>query len=230
MTHVIDNPLLQAKRRKAVPTARALRVRRTTESTGPTACSPGARLSRSLVALTALFGLLLVPSRIVAAEAAPTEYQVKAAYLFNFVKYVEWPASAFHESASPFVIGVLGHDLFGADLDKTIAGRSINNRPIVVRRLAGDAEAKQCHILFISTSEKARFEKILGTLQGLPILTVADTDPFLDLGGVIDFVTRDNKVRFRANLNSARANQLKISSRLLSVADTVIGKLEGGQP
>lgn len=230
MTRPANIHYLSPTRHHAVSETGAVHPPRTVASTSPAAGSRRRVRVGNLAVLAVWLGLFLVPCRTEAADAAPTEYQVKAAYLFNFVKYVEWPANAFQEPASPFLIGVLGQDPFGLELDKTVAGRSINNRPILVRRLAGHAEAKQCHILFISASEKIRLEKILDSLQGLPVLTVADTDLFLDQGSVIDFVTRDNKVRFHANLNAARANQLKISSRLLSVADAVVGKPEGGKP
>jgi hypothetical protein len=171
-------------------------------------------------------GLFLAPCRAWAAEV-PTEYQVKAAYLFNFVKYVEWPSNAFPGPTAPFVIGVLGQDPFGADLDKTVAGRSINNRPIMVKRVAGNPEAKSCHILFIGASDKARFEPVLEALKRLPILTVGDSESFPGPGGVISFVRKENKVRFQVNLSAAQARQLTISSKLLSVAESITGKTEG---
>jgi hypothetical protein len=230
MPLVTDHPPDPARRQKASPKVFAPGYLLAPEPASPAKRSWSPNLGRGLAILSVLWGLVLNTSRMAAAEVVPTEYQVKAAYLFNFVKYVEWPTNAFQNPTAPFLIGVLGQDPFGTDLERTIAGRTINNRPIVVRRLADEADAKQCHILFISTPEKPRFEKILDSLRGSPILTVADADTFLELGGVIDFVTRDNKVRFRANLNSARASQLKISSRLLSVADAVVGKPEGGQP
>jgi len=173
--------------------------------------------------------LFVDPCRAPATDPAPTEYQVKAAYLLNFAKYVEWPASALDGPTAPFVIGVLGQDPFGADLDKMVASRSINHRPIVVKRLATDAEAKGCQILFIGASESFRFGGIRETLKELPILTVADTESSVESGGVISFVRKENKVRFQVNLNAARARQLTISSRLLSVAESITGKTEGGR-
>src|SRR5664279_2589147 len=96
-----------------------------------------------------------------AQESQPTEYQIKAAFLFNFAKFVEWPPEAFADANSPLVIGVLGENPFGDDLERTIRGKTINNRPLVIKEFRSPAEATNCHVLFISTSEKQRLPEIL---------------------------------------------------------------------
>ena len=153
-----------------------------------------------------------------AQESQPTEYQIKAAFLFNFAKFVEWPPEAFADANSPLVIGVLGENPFGDDLERTIRGKTINNRPLVIKEFRSPAEATNCHILFISTSEKQRLPEILKSLHGTSVLTVGETDRFTETGGMINFVTEGNKIRFQINVEAAKSAGLKVSSKLLSLA------------
>jgi len=160
------------------------------------------------------------------AHAGPsvTEYQVKAVFLLNFAKYVDWPAEAFATATTPIVIGVLGEDNFKGDLEGAVKGRSIGGRTIVTRHVTADDEVDSCHILFISSSERLRLGEILGKTKTLPILTVGECDQFTEKGGIINFTLKEGKVRLEIELNAARQSRLRISSRLLSVADVVIGK------
>ena len=160
--------------------------------------------------------LMAGPGR--AGDAQPTEYQIKAAVIFNFVKFVEWPPTAFANAASPIVIGILGDNPFEDELASTVRGKTINNRPLAVQEFRSASEATNCHVLFISSSEKKRLPEILKGLQGTRALTVGETDGFTKAGGMINFFEEGKKLHFQINLDAARSAGLKISSRLLSIA------------
>lgn len=177
-------------------------------------------LSRCAALLMALLLVAAAP-----ALAAPTEYDVKAAFLFNFSQFVDWPEVAFAEPRSPLVIGVLGTDPFGSALDEIVRGEIVKGRPLEVRRFRSVNELDTCHILFIDRSEQQRFAGILASLHGRSILTVGDFEGFAASGGVIHFVTAGNKIRLRVNLDAARAASLTISSKLLRPA-TIVGPNE----
>jgi hypothetical protein len=151
------------------------------------------------------------------------EYAVKAAFLYNFAKFVEWPPEAMGSGSSPLVLGVLGDDPFGAAIDQVVAGKTANGRQLVVRRLKWGQDLKQCHILFISSSERKRLAEILGALRGASILTVGDMDQFGQQGGMIQFVIEQNRVRFEINIGAAQQGRLKLSSKLLALARNVRG-------
>jgi hypothetical protein len=161
-----------------------------------------------------LFGPLQAP-------ADTPEYQVKAVFLFNFAQFVDWPPQAFPEAQTPLIIGVLGNDPFGSYLDETVRGEKVNTHPLVVRRYRRVEEIDTCHVLFISQSEANRLEQILNRLKGRNILTVGDANGFANRGGIIQFVTENNKIRMRINLGTAKACNLKISSKLLRPAEIV---------
>lgn len=152
-------------------------------------------------------------------HAQPTEYQIKAAFIYNFALFVEWPPAAFAETNSPMVIGVLGKNVFGDSLEQTINGKAIKGHPLQFKAFTSMAEATNCQVLFISTSEKSRLSKILALLQGTSTLTVTEnTDDFIGNGGMINLVIVGNKVRFQINNQAAKKVGLIISSKLLSLA------------
>ncbi|HWD20362.1 MAG TPA: YfiR family protein [Verrucomicrobiae bacterium] len=155
------------------------------------------------------------------ARAQSPEYKLKAAYLCRFVDFVDWPKSAFPSTNSPLVIGVLGPDPFGGALDEVAEGQKSNGHAIQIRRFSSPDEIKQCQVLFVSPSEAPKLAAIMRELQGRQMLTVSDLNNFTAHGGIIRFFTDNNKVRFRINLEAARACQLTISSRLLQLADVV---------
>jgi len=155
------------------------------------------------------------------APADTPEYQLKAVFLFNFAQFVDWPPEVFAEAQTPLVIGVLGDDPFGSYLDETVRGEKVNTHPLAVRRYHRVEEIKTCHVLFISQSEANRLEEILSRLKGSNILTVGDASGFASRGGIIQFVTENNKIRMRINLGAAKARNLKISSKLLRPAEIV---------
>jgi hypothetical protein len=171
---------------------------------------------------TSILGLSLVWLLFVGAgraqESQPTEYQIKAAFLFNFAKFVEWPAPAFAEATSPMVIGILGENPFRDDLERMTRGKTINNRPLVIKAFRSPAEATNCHILFVSTSEKTRLPEVFENLRGASVLTVGEAERFTEAGGMIQFVLEGGKIRFQVNETAARSAGLKISSKLLSLA------------
>jgi hypothetical protein len=170
-------------------------------------------LSRSLIWL-----LLLVGGDGRAQESQPTEYQIKAAFLFNFAKFVEWPTAAFVGVTSPIVIGILGENPFRDDLARTIRNKTIDEHPLEIKELRSPTEATNCHILFISTSEKKRLPEILKGLKGTSVLTVGEMDRFTESGGMINFVLKGKKIRFQINNDEATRAGLKISSKLMSLA------------
>jgi hypothetical protein len=172
----------------------------------------------------AVFTLLLGVGQGLSAETALSEYQVKALFLFNFAKYVEWPAQAFASANTPITIGIVGESKYAAQLSKIVEGKNISGRSIVIRQLENQDEPGACHILFISNSEKRRVGDLLAMVKTRPVLTVSDIDQFAQQGGIVGFVKKDDKIRLEIDLGAARLANLELSSKLLSVADTVRGK------
>ncbi len=152
-----------------------------------------------------------------AREAKDKEYRIKAAFLFNFAKFVEWPASAFAQSDTPITIGILGEDPFGTSLDETVRGERVRDRKLAVLRSQKAEDLKDCQLVFVSKSESAHLHDILAVLRSSPTLTVSDVDGFCQLGGVMQFYLDANKVRFRINQAIAQGLGLKLSAQLLSV-------------
>jgi hypothetical protein len=155
-----------------------------------------------------------------AQEPSASEYQVEAAFLYQFAKFVVWPAPALPADNAPLVIGVLGDDPLGAELEATVKNKTINGHPLRVLKLEGKSlpEARRCQIVFICPSEKRRLAEILPALKGASVLTVSKLDRFLPAGGMINFFIEDNRVRFEINDEAARQAGLKISAKLLSLA------------
>jgi uncharacterized protein DUF4154 len=180
------------------------------------------RVVRRPLLLFASIVLTLAAGWVVAGaqQSKVDPYQVKAVYLYNFGKFVEWPAAAVARDES-FAICVLGRDPFGASLDATLAGEKIDNRQLVARRITNSRDAAACRILFISSSESSRVKDILATVDGVGVLTVSELPGFTSSGGMIQFVLKDNKVRFEVNLTAAEKAGLTLSSQLLKVATEV---------
>ena len=162
---------------------------------------------------------LLSPACLHAQRSSPSEYEVKAAYLYDFGKFVTWPAKA--ATGDEFPICVLGEDPFGAAFDATIAGETINGKKVMVNRIAKPQEAVSCRILFISASEERQLKEILATLDKTSVLTVSDISQFTRRGGMIQFVIDANRVRFEVNVTTAERAGLTLSSQLLKVAINV---------
>jgi hypothetical protein len=153
----------------------------------------------------------------------PREYQVRAVMLLNLTRFVEWPTSAFPSADAPIVIGILGRDPFGHVLDDVIKGEKVNGRGIVLERFPNLKALRSCHMLYISKSERGRIEKILGAVNGRSILTVSEVENFSgSLGGMVRlYVDEQRKVRLRVNLEAAKSENLRLSSKLLQVAEVV---------
>jgi hypothetical protein len=177
---------------------------------------------RAWMLATALL-LLSSTSLPVPAQTHPTEFQVKAAYLYNFGKFVRWPAAS-TPNVNSFEICVLGKDPFAAVLETTVTGESIDRKTIAVKRISNLQESNECSILFIGSSEENRLKAILAATHHLSILTVSDIPRFAERGGVIGFVVQEDKIRFEVNLGAAEQAHLALSSELLKVASHVIAK------
>ncbi len=152
-----------------------------------------------------------------AESAAYSEYEIKAAFLFNFVQFVKWPPT----SGGQMTIGILGDDPFGGALERTIQGESVNGRKLAVRRARKAEDLKGCQIVFVSNSEGGNLSAILATLAEANVLTVGEQDGFVKQGGTIGFTSGGGKVRFEINTGAARRASLEISSRLLKLASRV---------
>jgi hypothetical protein len=147
---------------------------------------------------------------------------VKAVFLFRLTQFVEWPAKAFESNQSPIIIGVLGENPFGEALAAAIKGEKVGERPLIIRYYRRVEEVQTCHVLFISRSETAKVDAIMAALGGRSILTVSEIEDFvLKHHGMIRFMTEQNKVSLRINLETAKAAGLELSSRLLRVAEVV---------
>jgi hypothetical protein len=167
---------------------------------------------------------------LVLAQDALSEYQVKAAYLFNFLKFVEYPSESFADPLAPIVVGVVGEDPFGSTLPQVVTGKTVGGRDLVIRMYRPGEDLRGAHILFISASERKRLPTILSSLRGSSVLTVSDTAGFLDAGGMIQFLNENDRVRFAINMDATTRAKLKMSSKLLSLARVIGGNgKEGGK-
>ncbi|PYS95524.1 MAG: DUF4154 domain-containing protein [Acidobacteria bacterium] len=156
-----------------------------------------------------------------APAAALSDYRIKAAYLYYFTTFVDWPPDTFSKSGDALVIGVLGEDPFGAVLDETLRGKTVKDRPLRVKRFASIKEARDSHILFISSSEQDRLASILKALEGTTVLTVGEIDHFASRGGEIGFRVEDRKVRFDINVTAVERARLKVSAQLMKLGHIV---------
>jgi hypothetical protein len=172
-----------------------------------------------------VFGMVMVATSARAAdEPLASEYQVKAAFLINFPKYVEWPDNAFADKNSPVVIGMLGETRVTGELQKIITGRTVNGHGFVLKQLNSIEEVIGCHIVFIAADQQQHAPDFLAKLKNTSVLTVGESDDFLDNGGIVNLARRDHKIALEVNLAAAANARIKISSKLLSVASVVKGK------
>jgi hypothetical protein len=155
-----------------------------------------------------------------AAQSSAIEYTIKAAYLFKFTPFIEWPTSAFPAPSSPFYVCVLGGDPFGASLDQAWSGRQVDGHPVKVRRIQALDGNGECHILYIGASRAQAAAAALSKVRGTPVLTVTEQSSGVP-GGVVQFVVKDGHVRFTIDADAAAANRMVISAKLLSLAASV---------
>lgn len=156
-----------------------------------------------------------------AQQPKASEFQVKAAYLYNFGRFVQWPDESGTDRTDSFQICVLGADPFGQALDATLAGGTIGGKSVMAKRISKPQEVNSCRILFISSSEESHLKDVLAALDKTRVLTVSDIPRFSERGGMIGFVQEGNRVRFDVNLDSAQGAGLTLSSELLRVATNV---------
>ena len=159
--------------------------------------------------------------------------KVKAAFLLNFVRFTQWPDSAFASPQSPLVVAVVGDDPFGEILEKTFEGKNVGDRKVEIRRFPASArptrdQLRACHLLFVASSESTRLKDHLAAVDGAPTLTVSDLPGFTAAGGMIDLILADGKVSFQINRKAAEAAMLKLSAKLLQLGKVVEAKGKGG--
>lgn len=158
---------------------------------------------------------------------SPSEYQVKAAFLFHFAQYVDWPPEAFQNASAPLTYCTLGEDPFHGALEASLNGKTIGTHPLRIKHLKQNRDANGCQVLFLSAAEEKSVVESLERLRGAPVLTVGDSENFARDGGMIRFCLQDNKVRFEINVSAAEHAGLRISARLLALAKTVFGEPKG---
>ncbi|MBI1807098.1 MAG: YfiR family protein [Ignavibacteria bacterium] len=178
-------------------------------------------LRRSLLLLAMVVMLNCIPDYPYARPEAPSEYKFKAVYLFNFLKFVEWPNDAFQRADSPIVIGIFGNDPFEHWLDETVSEETINGRKVIIRRYDSIRDARNCHMLFIPRSQQNHITEILALLDTLSVLTVSEVEGITGRGVGINFYVQENKLRFEINSEAIKKADLKIDSRLLRLAKIV---------
>ena len=165
--------------------------------------------------------VLVAASCLSAPQSKPSEYQVKAAYLYNFGRFVKWPPELSAAKGDSFPVCVLGRDPFGPILDSTLAGEALGGKPVVIRRIARPQDGADCRILFISSTEENHLKETLAAVDQASVLTVSDMPGFSRRGGMIQFVVEGDRVRFEINLATAESARLVLSSELLKVAAAV---------
>jgi hypothetical protein len=173
-----------------------------------------------LVALALTFALAC-STALIAQSKGPTEYEIKAAFLYNFAKFVEWPPTAFSDPKQPLGVCVFGRDPFGHALEDALFGKSIGNHPVMLGRARQLPDLAGCQVVFVSAAESSRLAEIVGGLRGHNALLVGETEGFASAGGAIQFVLDQNRVRFAINPDAADRAGLKISSKLLALATIV---------
>jgi hypothetical protein len=183
-------------------------------------------MQRRLVTFAAVAITLLVCAP---AFPAPSEYQVKAVFLFNFARFVDWPAVTFVNASAPFTLCVYGDDPFGADLDAVVRGETIGGRPMQVRRLHDTVDVGQCQIVFIAGSADRDLESVVASLDRRATLTVSDIEGAARRGAMIRMMTVNGRIRLRVNIDAVRAAHLTVSSNLLRSAEVVGGAAVAGE-
>jgi hypothetical protein len=193
----------------------------------------------NLIVLALALFMAAIATKARADSAASLEYQVKAAFLYNFIKFVDWPEEKTADGNEPIIIGIIGKDPFGSAFDP-IKDDIVKDKKVVIKRFTGLEELKnsgeedkskphpqveiikKCHLLFICNSENKSLKETINLVQDHSVLTVADTQGFLESGGIINFVMEEKKVRFEINITAAKRAKLKIRSQLLKLAKRTI--------
>ena len=179
----------------------------------------------SLLAFVSLFAA--GAGRRIKAQTDAEEYRVKAAFIFHFAQLVDWPPEKQTSTNNSLVLCTLGEDPFQGLLESTVAGKAIGNRTLRVRHLEQPQDMQACQIVFLGRAQSKHIPTLVSILHQAPVLTVGETAGFLDAGGMIDFLLEGHKVRFEVNLDAAESADLKIGSRLLVLAQRVVGESRG---
>jgi len=177
---------------------------------------------RAAIAVLASMVLFTKPQALSAQVKVTPEYEVKARFLYHFAQFVEWPENVFKDGNSPLVYCTVGQDLFQGALEASFKGKTIGTHSLQVRRFNEVSEAQGCHVMFLGKPTARSIPEELASLKGSPVLTVGETNQFVDEHGMIGFSVEENKIRFEVNLDSAEKAHLKISAKLLALAKRVI--------
>jgi len=181
---------------------------------------------RAVIGLLVSGALLFEPFRAPAQGSDDAEYRVKLAFLYHFTQFIEWPPEAFSDAAAPLMICVAGPDPFAGEMEQGLRGRTTNGHPIQIKRLKPNDDLKDCHMIFVRSSERKAASKILSALKGSSTVTIGESTDFVTGGGIINLTLDQNKLRFEINLEAATQTRLKISSKLLSLAKIVnVGRI-----
>lgn len=178
-------------------------------------------LSLRIACLLAFLGQIVSPSVARAQSDISQEYQVKAAFLYNFAQFVDWPASDFESQKDPIVLCVYGKDPFGSVLDDTVRGKTIGSHSFVVRRPGNLKGLAGCYIAFVTNVSTNQLKDVLSTLDGSKVLSVSDDSHFAEQGGDIQFVIDHDHVRFLINIDSVNRANFRMSSKLLALAKII---------
>lgn len=167
--------------------------------------------------------LPLVVSSVTAANAgsASKEYEIKAAFLYNFVKFVQWPSQSFASPESPIIIGVFGQNPFDGELERDVQGKKINGRRIEIRWVQNADDARQTQLLFVDASSDSKLDELMGAIKDVRVVTVGESDAFAHHGGTITFTTQGDKLRFAINIGSVERTGIKISAQLQKLATEI---------
>lgn len=149
------------------------------------------------------------------------EYQLKAAFLYSFTKFIEWPPQRFADASAPIDIGVIGPLVLRRELERVVHGRKVNGRPVVIKVVTSVGDARGCEMVFVANGEEKQLGDALNTLEDAGVLTVGESATFAAVGGMINFVREADKVRFAINLDAAERAGLKLSAQLLKLATVV---------
>ena len=170
---------------------------------------------------------LASPHLLRAEDYSSPEYQVKAAFLFHFSQFVEWPPDTFKDPSTPLTYCTVGEDPFRGTLEQSLNGKTIGTRPLSVRHFMRLKEAAGCQVLFLGKRSRLLEEEAIAFFARRPVLVVGESEHFALEGGMIGFCVEENTIRFEVNLEAAEKSQLKISARLLALAKTVVGNSRG---
>jgi hypothetical protein len=167
-----------------------------------------------------IFACVFFPAMLFAQVSSAPAYKVKAVFLFNFTRFIDWPENAFTDPAAPFVIGIAGNNPFGNFLEQSVSGEKVGTHPILIQQYKTAHENFNCHVLFVNFTDEEKIREVLSACSKKGILTVGDDPDFDKYGGIIRFYTEEDKIRLVINTDAARNAHLQISSKLLSVAKT----------